>query len=107
MRFEGNGERPAAEAMRGELAVAAAHRLETEFAGQPVTLSLTDAEAAAVGGRYLRLVARGTADFGAEGRAATTVEPLYDPRNGEWLRLDYALGADPAQAGDGIAYAGP
>lgn len=107
LRFEGTGGRPAADATRGALAAAATHRLEAEFAGQPVTLSLADAEATAVGGRYLRLVARGTADFGAEGRAATTVQALFDPRNGEWLRLDYALGADPAQSGDGIAYAGP
>ena len=67
LRFEAAAGQPATEAMRGALAAAAIHRLEGEFAGQPVTLSLADAEAAAVGGRYLRLVARGTADFGAEG----------------------------------------
>lgn len=105
--FEGSGGRPASDSMRRRLASATARRLDVEFAGQPVALSLADAEAVDLGGRYLRLVARGTADFGTEGRAATTVEALYDPRNGEWLRLDYTLGADPAQGGDGIAYAGP
>jgi hypothetical protein len=105
--FEGTDPRPASGAIRHDLVAAATRRLDAEFAGQPVSLALADAEAVAVGGRYLRLVARGTADFGAEGRAATTIEALYDPRNGEWLRLDYALGADPAQPGrDGIAYAG-
>jgi hypothetical protein len=104
--FEGTGERRVSDATRHALAAAAAQRLDAEFAGQPVSLALADAEAVAVGGRYLRVVARGTADFGVEGRAAATVEALYDPRSGEWLRLDYALGADPAQAGDDIAYAG-
>jgi hypothetical protein len=105
--FEGTGEQPASGTMRRDLAAAATRRLDAEFAGQPLSLALLDAEAVAVGGRYLRVVARGTTDFGDEGRAATTIEALYDPRNGEWLRLDYALGADPAQAGDGIAYAAP
>jgi hypothetical protein len=106
--FEGTGAQPAPDAVRRDLVAAAARRLAAEFAGQPVDLTLADADTVAVGGRYLRLVARGTADFGAEGHAATTIEALYDPRNGEWLRLDYALGADPTQpGGDGIAYAGP
>jgi hypothetical protein len=107
--FEATGAKPAADEVRQALAAATTHRLDAEFAGQPFSLAIGDAEATRVGGRYLRVVARGTADFGAEGRAAATIEALYDPRNGEWLRLDYALGADPAdaQAGDdGLAYAG-
>lgn len=104
--FEGTGERPVSGTMRRDLAAAATRRLHAEFAGQPLRLALLDAEAVAVGGRYLRLVARGTTDFGDEGRAATTIEALYDPRNGEWLRLDYTLGTDPAGAGDGFAYTG-
>jgi hypothetical protein len=104
--FEGTGEHPVSDATRRGLAAAATQRLDAEFAGQPVTLALADAEGVAVGGRYLRVVARGTADFGAEGRAAATVEALYDPQSGEWLRLDYALGADPAQTGEDVAYAG-
>jgi hypothetical protein len=106
--FEAAGAHPADARVRRSLATAATQRLGSEFASQPFTLALDDAEATRVGGRYLRVVARGTADFGAEGRAATTIEALYDPRNGEWLRLDYALGADPAapSADDGIAYAG-
>lgn len=106
--FEANGAQPADATLRRALAAATTHRLGAEFAGQPFTLALADAESTGVGGRYLRVVARGTADFGSEGRAATTVEALYDPRTGEWLRLDYALGADPAQGtgADGLAYAG-
>lgn len=106
--FEATGARPAAESLRRSLTSATTHRLGAEFAGQPFTLALANAETTGVGGRYLRVVARGTADFGSEGRAATTVEALYDPRTGEWLRLDYALGADPAEgaAADGLAYAG-
>lgn len=106
--FEATGAQAADEAMRRALATATTHRLGAEFADQPFTLALADAETSGIGGRYLRVVARGTADFGSEGRAATTVEALYDPRTGEWLRLDYALGADPAQVvpDDGLAYAG-
>jgi hypothetical protein len=104
--FEGTAERQVSDATRRDLAAAATRRLDSEFAGQPVALALADADAVAVGGRYLRVVARGTADFGAEGRAVATVEALYDPRSREWLRLDYALGPDPAQADVGLAYAG-
>lgn len=106
--FEATGAEPASDPLRRSLAAATTHRLDAEFADQPFTLALADAETSGVGGRYLRVVARGTADFGSEGRASTTVEALYDPRNGEWLRLDYALGADAAQgvADDGLAYAG-
>lgn len=106
--FEASGAQPASDPLRRSLAAATTHRLDAEFADQPFTLALADAETTGVGGRYLRVVARGTADFGSEGRAAATVEALYDPRNGEWLRLDYALGADAAQgvADDGLAYAG-
>lgn len=104
--FEGSGEHAVSDATQRGLAAAAARRLDAEFAGQPVTLAIDDARAVPVGGRYLRVTARGTADFGGEGRAATTVEALYDPRNGEWLRLDYALGGDPAASDPGFAYAG-
>jgi hypothetical protein len=107
LRFETTAApQPATDALRDALAVAADRKLDAEFGGQPLALSLADAQAAPVGGRYLHLVARGTTDFGAEGRAATVVDALYDPRTGEWLRLDYALGADPAEGGDGLAYAG-
>lgn len=104
--FEGTGDLAVSGALRRNLAAAAARRLDAEFVGQSLNLSLLDAGAVAVGGRYLRLVARGTTDFGDEGRAATTIEALYDPRNGEWLRLDYTLGTDPGRDGDGFAYAG-
>ena len=106
--FEATGAQPADGSLRRSLAAATTQRLGGEFADQAFTLALADAETTGVGGRYLRVVAHGTADFGSEGRAATTVEALYDPRTGEWLRLDYALGADPAlrAADDGLAYAG-
>ena len=108
--FEAEGAQPATEPLRRALAAATTQRLGAEFAGQPFAVTLGDASAARVGGRYLRVVAHGATDFGTEGRAATTVEALYDPRNDEWLRLDYALGADPADAragDDGFAYAAP
>jgi hypothetical protein len=103
--FEGTGAQGVSADLRRALAAAAARRLGAEFAAQAPALALADAEAVRVGGRYLRLVARGTADFGPEGRSATTVEALYDPRSGEWLRLDYSLGADPAEADPGAAFA--
>lgn len=107
--FEAAGAQPADGDVLRSLAATTTRRLGSEFADQPFTLALVDAEAARIGGRYLRVVAHGIADFGAEGRSATTVEALYDPRSGEWLRLDYALGADPGQgvADDGFAYASP
>ena len=106
--FEAEGAQPATEPLRRALAAATTQRLGAEFAGQPFAVALGDASAARVGGRYLRVVAHGATDFGTEGRAATTVQALYDPRNDEWLRLDYALGADPVQlqaADEGFAYA--
>lgn len=68
-------------------------RLGLEFAGQTVRFTLDDVRLSPAGRHYQRLQANGIADFGAEGRTATGVQALYDPRSGEWLHLRYELGA--------------
>jgi hypothetical protein len=82
------------------LADEVARRLDAEFAGQPVRLALDNVRLQPAGRHYLRLDANGIAGFGAEGSTAAGVQALYDPRNGEWLRVHYELGASANRAGD-------
>jgi hypothetical protein len=70
----------------------ASRKLHEEFASQPADL-VFDRVQVRKAGDYLALLADGQADFGAEGKADATVRALYDPRNGQWLRLEYDLGA--------------
>lgn len=74
-----------------DLKVEASRKLHEEFASQPAEL-VFDRVQVRRAGDYLALLADGQADFGAEGKADATVRALYDPRNGQWLRLDYDLG---------------
>ena len=74
-----------------DLKVRASRKLHQEFANQPADL-VFDRVQVRKAGDYLALLADGQADFGAEGKADATVRALYDPRNGQWLRLDYDLG---------------
>lgn len=67
--------------------------LAREFAQQPVDMVLDRVTSAPAGERYLTVQASGTADFAGEGRTAARVRALYDRRSGQWLRLDYELGA--------------
>ena len=39
----------------------------------------------------MRVRAEGTADFGADGQAATSIEAVYDRGTGQWVTLDYQL----------------
>ncbi len=41
----------------------------------------------------MRVQARGTADFDAEGLTDARVDALYDRATGEWISLEYELGA--------------
>lgn len=77
-------------ALEGE----AGRLLQAEFAGQAVKLVIAGAETTRVGNDLLQVQATGRADFGSEGVAATTVQALYSPRTGEWLRVHYRLGTD-------------
>jgi hypothetical protein len=90
----GTGQAVAADAgLTRRLANEVDRRLGVEFAEQPVQLTLDSVRLLPAGKHYLRLDADGIADFGAEGSAQAGVQALYDPRNGEWLRVSYELGA--------------
>ena len=67
------------------------HRLALEFEQQDVGFELNGTRVWPLDDGLLRVRGEGTADFGAEGRAATTIEAVYDPGDGRWLRLDYQL----------------
>src|SRR5690606_8896839 len=69
----------------------ATRRLRAEFASQPASIELADVQSRSAGD-LMALVAGGSAHFGAEGSTQATVRALYDPRSGQWLRLDYELG---------------
>jgi hypothetical protein len=90
----GTGQAVAADAgLTRRLANEVDRRLGIEFAEQPVELRLDSVRLLPAGRHYLRLDANGIADFGAEGSTKAGVQALYDPRNGEWLRVSYELGA--------------
>jgi hypothetical protein len=90
----GTGQAVAADAgLTRRLANEVDRRLGIEFAEQPVELRLDSVRLLPAGRHYLRLDANGIADFGAEGSTQAGVQALYDPRNGEWLRVSYELGA--------------
>jgi hypothetical protein len=90
----GTGQAVAADAgLTRRLANEVDRRLGIEFAEQPVELRLDSVRLLPAGRHYLRLDANGIADFGAEGSTQAGVQALYDPRNGEWLRVSYDLGA--------------
>lgn len=90
----GTGQAVAADAgLTRRLANEVDRRLGIEFAEQPVELRLDSVRLIPAGRHYLRLDANGIADFGAEGSTQAGVQALYDPRNGEWLRVSYELGA--------------
>jgi hypothetical protein len=84
---------PADAAIAKRLAAEVDMRLRDEFAGQPVSFTMDSVRVQPAGTRYLRLQANGIAQFGREGDASAAVRALYDIRTGEWLRLDYELGA--------------
>lgn len=78
--------------LAAELKAEANRRLRAEFASQPARIEIAQLQSRAAGD-LVALVADGRADFGAEGSADATVRALYDPRNGQWLRLEYELGS--------------
>ena len=80
-----------APAMARSLAQQAHARLDAEFVEQSVGFTLDGATAWPRADGLLRVRAEGTANFGAEGTAATTIEAVYDPQSGRWLKLDYQL----------------
>jgi hypothetical protein len=77
--------------LSGKLRAAASRKLREEFTGQPAEFELARVQVREAGD-YLAVLADGKADFGVEGAADATVRALYDPRNGQWLRVDYDLG---------------
>jgi len=72
--------------------------LGAEFGYQQVRLQLDRIDTVEAGARYLRIDARGIADFGLDGTAPTRVEALYDREQNAWLRVTYTLDAAPPAA---------
>lgn len=70
-----------------------AQALGAEFPAQPVKWNTDQVRVAAVGDSLVRVQARGTADFDAEGLTDARVDALYDRATGEWISLEYELGA--------------
>lgn len=91
--------------MARRLADEVGRRLGREFTGQAVSFTPDRVQLLPAGRHYLRLDASGIADFGAEGSTATGVQALYDPRNDEWLRVSYELGASANRGDIGLAVA--
>ena len=83
---------PVDAALAAELNAEVTRRLRAEFASQPARIEIAQVQSRAAG-ELMALVADGRADFGVEGSADATVRALYDPRSGQWLRLDYELGS--------------
>lgn len=87
------------EAVAGDSGVARAlgtrvgEALATEFPAQPVKWNTDQVRVAPLGGSLVRVQARGTADFDAEGLTDARVDALYDRASGEWISLEYELGA--------------
>jgi len=87
------------DAVAKALADEVGRRLHREFTQQATDIRLDDVRSAPAGAGYLRLEANGTALFGGDGRAATRIRALYDPRNGDWLQLNYDLGTAGTESG--------
>ena len=87
------------DAVAQALADEVGRRLHREFTQQATDIRLDDVRSAPAGAGYLRLEANGTALFGGDGRAATRIRALYDPRNGDWLQLNYDLGTAGTESG--------
>lgn len=67
--------------------------LGAEFPAQPVKWNTDHVRVAPLGDSLVRVQARGTADFDAEGLTDARVDALYDRATGEWISLEYELGA--------------
>ncbi|WP_159015839.1 hypothetical protein [Cognatiluteimonas profundi] len=78
-------------------------RLHSEFGSQPSQFAVDSIQSVPAGGRYVRIDAIGTADFGPDGNTSAGVHALYDPRTQQWLRLTYELGATANRAGSAPA----
>lgn len=63
-----------------------------------VRLQLDRVETFETGQHYLSMDAQGLADFGLDGSRGIRVRALYDRRDGQWLQLDYDLGAAAGEA---------
>jgi hypothetical protein len=66
-------------------------RLADEFLQQDVGFELAGTRVWAGEGGAWRVRGEGTADFGPDGQAATTIEGLYDPHARRWVKLEYQL----------------
>lgn len=71
-------------------------KLGAEFASQPVDFALGGVSVVGGDARYTVVAGNGTADFGAEGRAAVAVQGVYDRAAQRWIKVDYELGTQQA-----------
>ena len=78
-----------APSLASTLATETHRRLSAEFASQDVQFELGGTRVWQAGDALLRVRAEGTADFGADGHATTTIDAVYDRQAGRWLKLDY------------------
>ena len=76
----------------GQLEDRVASTISHDLGGKRVWLQLDGIESYESGDRYVRIDARGIADFGADGRSSINIEALYDRTPGTWLRSYYTLG---------------
>ena len=68
-------------------------RLHNEFSGQLPSFTMDSIRVEPAGKRYLHMQANGTAKFGRDGEADAGIQALYDTRTGDWLQVEYELGA--------------
>lgn len=79
-------------------------RLRQETGNTEVRLQLDRIETLEAGARFLRIEARGLADFGRDGTLPAQVQALYDRRGETWIRIEHALGQGAAaERGDTLA----
>lgn len=67
--------------------------MAAEFGQQSVEMRIDHASTSPASSRYLQVQAVGQARFGGEGTEQADIQALYDRTTGQWLRVDYELGA--------------
>jgi hypothetical protein len=80
-------------------------RLRAEFGQQSSGFSPESIRLVPLHSRFMGVEAIGTATFDGEGTTGAGVHALYDPRNHEWLRVTYELGATANRGSEAAAVA--
>ena len=77
--------------MARTLAAETHRRLAEEFVQQQVDFELAGTRVWPGEAGHWRVRAEGTADFGADGQATTTIDAVYDVHAARWVELEYQL----------------